>query len=320
MYKLFTHCDLDGIGCAILAYLAFGGENVDVEYCGYDDVNEKVMNLIRSDSIPYNHVYITDISISEDTAAEIDSRMSRKAISLFDHHTTPLELNEYDWCEIRIANDDGIKTSGTELFYEHLKRIGVFKSVNWDVGIRKNIEKFVEIVRDYDTWRWKKELGKEGIVCKDMNNLFGIYGKDEFIEWVLNKISGVKFPIFSKTDKALLKQKQKDIDIYIGQKNKQLRFKTDIKDRKFGIVFAEQYFSELGNRLCELHPELDYVVMIDLCNGKLSFRTIRDNINLGVEISNLFGGGGHRKAAGSTFNAEYIQALVWNTLKEIRNV
>ena len=26
--KLFTHTDLDGVGCAILAYLAFGIENV----------------------------------------------------------------------------------------------------------------------------------------------------------------------------------------------------------------------------------------------------------------------------------------------------
>ena len=39
--KLFTHCDLDGIGCAILAYFAFGRDNVDVEYCNYDDVGWK---------------------------------------------------------------------------------------------------------------------------------------------------------------------------------------------------------------------------------------------------------------------------------------
>ena len=40
--KLFTHTDLDGIGCAVLAYLAFGKENVDVEYCNYDDIDNKV--------------------------------------------------------------------------------------------------------------------------------------------------------------------------------------------------------------------------------------------------------------------------------------
>ena len=46
--KLFTHTDLDGIGCAILAYLAFGRENVDVEYCDYSNVNDKVViSLLR---------------------------------------------------------------------------------------------------------------------------------------------------------------------------------------------------------------------------------------------------------------------------------
>ena len=40
--KIFSHTNLDGIGCVLLAYLAFGRENVDAEYCNYDDVNEKV--------------------------------------------------------------------------------------------------------------------------------------------------------------------------------------------------------------------------------------------------------------------------------------
>lgn len=35
--KIFTHTDLDGVGCAIIAYLVFGKENVDVDipikYC-----------------------------------------------------------------------------------------------------------------------------------------------------------------------------------------------------------------------------------------------------------------------------------------------
>lgn len=44
--KLFTHTDLDGVGCAVLAYLAFGYENVDVEFCSYDNVNQKVSNLL----------------------------------------------------------------------------------------------------------------------------------------------------------------------------------------------------------------------------------------------------------------------------------
>ena len=49
--KLFTHTDLDGVGCAILAYLAFGRENVDVEYCNYDDVDEKVETFIEQEEL-----------------------------------------------------------------------------------------------------------------------------------------------------------------------------------------------------------------------------------------------------------------------------
>lgn len=45
MIKLFTHVDLDGIGCGILARLTFG-RNVDVSYCNYDEVDDLVRKYI----------------------------------------------------------------------------------------------------------------------------------------------------------------------------------------------------------------------------------------------------------------------------------
>ena len=48
MVKLFTHTDLDGIGCAILAKLAFG-DNVNIEYCNYDNINESVKKFINGE-------------------------------------------------------------------------------------------------------------------------------------------------------------------------------------------------------------------------------------------------------------------------------
>ena len=72
--KLFSHCDLDGIGCAVLAYLAFGRDNVDVEFCNYDDVDEKVETLLSNSDLRnlYDKIFITDISISEELAKAID--------------------------------------------------------------------------------------------------------------------------------------------------------------------------------------------------------------------------------------------------------
>lgn len=314
--KLFTHTDLDGIGCAILAYLAFGRESVDVEYCDYRDINEKVEEFWENGPVEeYDKVFITDISIGKDLARTIDLYAGDDIWHLFDHHATAFGLNKYDWCEVSAMNDAlGIKTSGTELFYNYLIRPEQFERLSVDVIC--NIDEFVNIVRDYDTWRWK-ELGKEGIVCKQVNDLFYIYGREEFIDWALGQILTLKlykgisaFPIYSEKDMALLDQKQKDIDTYIEEKNKQLFHRVDEIGHTYGVVFAERYFSELGNRLCELNTDLAYIAMIDISSGTVSYRTIRDDIDVGGEIAHAYGGGGHPKAAGSTFDKDQIQCTV----------
>lgn len=316
--KLFTHTDLDGIGCAVLAYLAFGEENVDIEYCDYKDVDEKVRDLYVSgkDKL-YDKIYITDISVGDKVAAEIDEMVNDSDDEkwyLFDHHATALHLNKHIWTMVRVTDEHtGLKTSGTELFYKYLNIFGCFDNGYDTRFVRDNIRSFVEKVRDYDTWRWKDEpnLGYDGNICKQLNDLFHMYGREKFIEWAMRKIEfHYNFPIFSEADAALLENKQKDIDIYIATKNKQLMTVKDNFGYTCGIVFAERYFSELGNKLSELHPELDYIAMIDIGFGGVSYRTTSDDIDLGQEIAHSFGGGGHRKAAGSSFDGEFVRSEI----------
>lgn len=333
--KLFTHTDLDGVGCAILAYLVFGRENVDVEYCDYSNIDETVRAFCETGLYRiYDHVYITDISISEDTADYIQSECSKYMRELnwhlFDHHATALGLNKYDWCEVKVNApvDSYFKTCGTELFAIYLHEGGAFD--HHGSYVINNIDRFVGIVRDYDTWRWK-DRGKEGVICKQVNDLFYIYGRDKFIRWASNQIytyreprtvdfdgeslvvlesEGYSFPWFSEMDRTLLEQKQKDIDIYVEEKNKQLAQKIDEFGNIYGVVFAERYFSELGNRLCEMNPEIAYVAIIDICNGKIHYRTVREDIDVGGEIARSRGGGGHKKAARSEFDGRFIMAMV----------
>lgn len=321
---LITHTDLDGIGCAILAYLAFGKENVDVEYCNYDDVDDKVRELLLKDDLGYDSIYITDVSVNSDTA-EIIQKDDLDNLYLFDHHATALWLNDYDWANVRVKDKGGVKTSGTMMFYRYLSNEGRFDIYN-EMN-RERLKRFSEIVRDYDTWRWKEYLGKEGIVCKEMNDLFHIYGRDEFITLAMVRIVVPVFPItefpsFSDTDRMLLDNLQKEIDIYVNIKNDQM---TVIKDKfgyMCGVVFAERFASELGNRLSEMHPELDYISMIDLGNCRVSYRTVKDGIDLGGEIAHSFGGGGHKKAAGSTISGDTVLGIVaelcgWTDDREI---
>lgn len=312
--KLFSHCDLDGVGCAILAYLAFERENVDVEYCDYKNVDEKVEGFIEDEKLfrSYDAVFITDISISDSVANMIDILdQPPKKVRLFDHHATALWLNKYGWCEVLIENPStNVLTCGTELFWNYLDRHGYFDDTLYDKF--HNIITFTEIVRDYDTWRWK-ELGEKGIVCKQLNDLLDIYGREDFIDYMIDSIcadSRELFPNIFGTAQALLDQKQKDIDSYVAEKDKQLQIATDQFGNTFGWVFAERYFSELGNRLCELHEELSYVAMIDISHGLVSFRSVREDIDLGGEIAHSLGGGGHKKAAGSRFNAVRVGKYV----------
>lgn len=310
--KLFTHTDLDGIGCAVLAYLAFGRDNVEVEYCNYDDINKKVEAFGESEEYKsYDMVYITDISISESLAARMDMALAGNKVILLDHHATALGLNKYEWCDVRVEDRLGVKTSGTMLFWLYLDLNGYLCKFNYKT--QDKIKEFARLVRDYDTWRWK-ELGLDH--CKAVNDLFFMYGRDKFIDWVLERVySDLKvFLLFSLTDMALLEQKQKDIDIYIESKDKQLVTIEDNFGYKCGVVFADRYVSELDNRLSELHPELDYISMIDVSKGTVSYRTVRDDIDLGNEIAHSFGGGGHRKAAGSTFDVNRIRGIVMKEL------
>lgn len=313
--KLFTHTDLDGVGCAILAYLAFGRENVDVEYCDYSNVNDKVGEFWENGPVEeYDKVFITDISIGIDLARTIDLYAGDDIWHLFDHHNTAIYLNAYDWCQVLdVTPITHIKTCGTELFYRYLHVVlDKFQGMNF--AALSNMLKFIVTVRDWDIWRWK-ELGEEGLVSKQVNDLFDIYGREGFIDWAMKQIRFAKspmheFPNFTDIDKALLKQKQKDIDRYVEEKSKQLFHRVDEVGHTYGVVFAERYFSELGNRLCEMYPELAYIVMVDVAHGTVSYRTVRDDIDLGGEIAHAYGGGGHPKAAGSTFDKEQIQRTV----------
>ncbi|MFG6369482.1 MAG: hypothetical protein K1W16_13915 [Lachnospiraceae bacterium] len=301
MIKLFTHTDLDGVGCAVLAKLAFA-DDVNIEYCNYNEINEKVREYAHNNKNLNEECHITDISINDDLAYEIAEDYNGYIdFYLLDHHPTALELNKYNWCNVQIENDlTHIKTSGTEMYYNWLVYRKFLKR-------HKRLDRFVEIVRDYDTWRWS-ELGDEGLLCKQVNDLLYLYGREKFISWCVSKICSSDAFKLDDTDKLLLDIKQKEIDAYVEEKDKQL-FASSICGRVCGFVFAEKYFSELGNRLCMLHPEIDFIAMINI-NGTVSYRTIKEDIDLGKDVAKLFGGGGHSKAAGSQFSKEVLLKVI----------
>ena len=308
MMKLFTHNDFDGVGCAILAKLAFDNEFddelIDIEFCNYGDIDQKVEEYFNS-GLEYQ-CHITDIRISEELASKIDDSMNDidngcASYKLFDHHATALNLNKFGWCKVQIEDEEThILTSGTEIYYNWLVENGYLNKC--DI-----LDRFVEVVRDYDTWRWAS-LGEEGVICKQVNDLLYLYGKEKFIRWCMSEIHDCVFPRLYASDELVLKIKQKEIDDYISHKDKHLVV-GNLCGKTCGFVFSDKYASELGNKLCQMHPELDLIAMIDM-DGLISYRSIKDDIDLGKDIAQVFGGGGHPKAAGSRFSKEIQMEVI----------
>lgn len=305
MIKLFTHQDLDGIGCAVLAQLTFG-KNVDITYCNYDEVDSLVREYISKMDKEHDTCFITDISVKDDLAIVIDNEYKNN-FKLFDHHKTALDLNKFDWCVVETVNNKkGLQTCGTELFYEYLIDHKYLKA---------DVKDFVKLVTNYDTWRWT-EIGNLGLISKKMNDLLYLYGRDEFVKWCLNKIkNNNSFLRFDQKDELLLQFNQKEIDKYIDSKGKEMIISCD-GEYKYGVVFAEKYFSELGNELCNRNPSLDYVAMVNIGTYSISYRTIKENIDVG-QVAKRYGGGGHQKAAGSNFHNHIVTQFITNIFKEV---
>ena len=302
MIKLFTHTDLDGVSCEILGKIAFG-EDIDVVRCNYGDINAKVEELINSTE-EYDKLFITDISVNKEIADKLLS-ISDKVI-LLDHHKTALWLNEYPYALVQVEDESIGKMCGAYLFYEYLKKN------HKEFDDTPALKLFIDYVRMYDTWEWKEKY--DNIIPKRLNDLMYMDGPNEFIDKMIYRL-GNNLAIFDDTDLMKLQIEQTYINSYIAQKNETLMINDDLfPGYTVGITFADKYISELGNKLCELHPELDFVVLINMSTLTVSYRTVKDDLDLS-DIAKGFGGGGHPKASGSRFDASIVNDMLNNIFK-----
>lgn len=283
MIKLITHSDLDGIGCEILFRYVEGmfDDNIDVVIAEYNDVNEVVENALNGlENGKYTELFITDLSINNELAKRIrDNNMN---VKLLDHHPSAEFLNKYKFANVIIESGRG-KECGTSLlasyYYQYLQHVNI------------EIVKFIELVRQYDTWEWKDKYNN--IDAKKLNDLLYILGREKFVNLILQKLLNNE-SLFDETTNLILELKQNEINNYINTKEKDLIIK-EVLGYKVGIIMCDMYSSELGNVLSEKHPELDFIAIIK--QNSVELRCIKDNINL-TEIAKHFGGGGHKKASG----------------------
>lgn len=297
MYKLLSHNDLDGVGCGILAKLAFG-KQVNVRYNSISGLNKQVERFLENDH-QHTFLFITDLSVNEENEKRLQTFYQQGGkVQLIDHHRTALSFNDYEWGYVAVEDEAGKLTSATSLLYEYLITHQLIEPSD-------AITAFVELVRQYDTWEWEKNDNQK---AKRLNALFFLISITEFEEKMIQRLKEGNDFEFDDFEKRLLDMEDNKIERYIGRKRKQL-IQKKVDGYFAGIVHAESYHSELGNELGKEYPHLDYIVIINMGNRRAGFRTVHDHIDVS-RVAAHYGGGGHAKASGCSLTKEAYKQFV----------
>lgn len=300
MYKLITHNDLDGLGCEILAKLAFG-DNINVEYASCPDNVTKILNELIDNNLlnTFDSVFVTDCSFDIALATKLKNK-----VKLFDHHKTADGLNQFDWAKVS-EQIDGRNTCGTELWHNYLLKKGYLSFPR---------KFFVEQVRLYDTWDWSANSSN---LPKYLNDVIYIHGLSNFVDTFAERLSKRdlnELTIFSQTERDLLDREQTRIQKYVNKKNRAAKI-VEVDGKKIAVNFADDNQSAVGNAMCKTY-DVDYVMMFSLDKSIVSLRSSDDGEDVAA-VAKVIGGGGHQHAAGSQIEETIINNLITEVLHKV---
>lgn len=302
---LFTHkSDIDGMGNVVLAKLAF--ENVNYILCETFNLQKEISKFYDNGTIyNYDMIFVTDLWLEEPMLSTVanDKKLKNKFL-VFDHHKSALEknLNKYSFTTIRISDEKGL-CSGTSLFYEYLISSNLIDSNN------KAIQDFSELTRQYDTWEWKTKYSNE--MPHELTLLFDSVGCDGYIKLMHQKLTQKnisKFK-FSELEMMLIKNKANQVQEKLSNYAKKIYYQ-EILGLKAGIVFIDyEYRNDLAEYFRQKNFDMDFAMLIALDYGTISYRNIKDNVNVRL-IAESMGGKGHDKAASSPISEEQKKEIL----------
>lgn len=288
---VFSHgSDIDGMGSIIISKLFF--KEIDFYYSEINNLDEQILNEINNKNIyKYDYIFVTDLTPKNETLDIIqnDKELINK-FRVIDHHRTNYNrANSYPFVHITIEDEEG-PTSATNLFYKYLIKKGLIKE-------KEIVKDYAELTRLEDTWKWKEQNNN---LAHNLSHLFNILGRDKYIEIIINKLkSNNKFTL-TKEEELLINNKIQDIEKHI---NKYLNIMKEINlnNHKGIIVIIDyEYRNELPEYLRDNNYDYEFAMMVCFDHNSISFRSI-NNCNV-REIAELFGGGGHDKAAACYIN------------------
>lgn len=303
----FTHNDQDAAGATVVENIfnAKEADSMHIYNCDYTTINDemnKVLNELEIILTEANILYlvkIVDISINELTSNRITWMLSHHEnfqLKLIDHHDNLYYLENLDWCIIDKS------MSGCRLLYEKFYK----NTFNFDDKKIGFIERFIDLVDLYDTWKWKKldELEQKPVL--DFQSWYNILGHEYFVDYYTHFFKNILNSNIENTD--ILNFYSMHDRCIIENYNKNIERKIESKVNSMHVVDRISYVisndisitSLLGDTILSRYPDVKIAAII---YGKGVALRSRSTENYDVSlIAKRYGGGGHKNAAGFKYN------------------
>ena len=303
MKLLLSHiADLDGISPVILLKLL----NVEFDYALFEvgEINDYLSAKLEDGSLDkYEDIYITDISVSKEIADKINNSKYKDKFKLFDHHTSAMFLNDYEFAKVEESIEE-YKVCGTTMFFNYL-----IENYDNEMLTKNSVITYLELVRECDTWDFT-ELKDEAM---DLNTLYSFIGNEDFIDNYTRFLSVNDEFYFTKQEMDIIRHLNKNKQDYIEKISNNVIIKQ-IRGYKVGIVFAENYRSEIGHFIADKYSDIDLVAIINM-NRYISLRTVKKNVDVS-KFASYYGGAGHKEASGMPINEKVKQLIIGEIFDE----
>ena len=295
MIKLFTHRDdPDGVGSVILTRMLT--EDFDFTLCkGTKELDEHIKVFLKNQECKnYDQVFITDLCPSDKTLQEIekDQNLSEK-FKVFDHHQSSMDemTKKYSFVTSMVKKKD-MSCCGTSLYYEYL-----LNETKNALLQKKSVMEFVEKTRLHDTWEWKKE---NDLIAFHLQTLFQVLGPYGYYYHFFDKLSKADDFSYTKQEENWIKTQERTNQQLIEDLAKKISSKS-YQNHQVGIVFGSYSVrNNLAEYLIEKRKDLDILMLIAVDNQSVSFRSLKDDVEV-RSLAEKYGGGGHEKAASCLF-------------------
>lgn len=284
-YVLYHSNCYDGLGAAYAAWKRLGDKGVEYIPVGYGKEPPEME--------PGSAVYILDMSYSPETIAEMASK--HEFITLLDHHKSAMLQwtgKDYDrdfYHQDGIESPNGMMSNVMIMFDMKVSGAGFawdFFCWNPESG-RNERPKFIDLIEDRDLWKFTREETKAfHSYLLSIPQDFRSYSKFEDDVFLNNAI---------EQGRALLRMTDQIVENICKNSYESFSF----LGHRVAVVNTSSHWSEVGNRLLEMWPEVDFACSYTDLGGGIRMFSLRSRGDFDVSlIANSYGGGGHKGASG----------------------